>query len=594
MAKQNTKKNKSKKSLSKRRKTRKLKYGGESNPNVVLEQQRKNAFRQNFKDLIIQITNNKKINEAINLLIRNFTNNQMINTLIPVSAQGKPLDVKTYSSKNPIVDFVSPIIVIFDNLTEKITDANMVKLLTAYFTNGGNFNNLSSRFKITPIENEINKRRINNIKLLLNQSYPFYIIEDGLNEETKQKLAELIPNEQKITNEPITVQPMPKLVLPYKLPENNDVGYDRTVAPDFWKPMFNNGDDLMNLREIFMGMYENDRYTDDNMKTFKICNLLEKFFPAYLTKYYFSERETAKTLVNMNISSCIITLLYGFITHKLYEYEQDYLILFKGGRAIQLSLNDIPNVSKYFSEDADILIIPNKKVNANYHFEKMENLSAHIAYLVKWFIPEEINIIVSLPSNPKNQNKDITKILYNDAKIYKALSDIGFDDIKEDIRIYFETPSFSPFYINEFNANAMFITPTVDDMLAEKLYFYSKYSNIKNKLKNHISIQDVGYEKITEDDCDYYMYKFNKAIKQLVNSVLKRDYVNLEIANQDADVKLVMPENVTTLKTYSRLEKEKMYQNVSDTSRLVLSGILSNFDDYSIEEKERIIRELYP
>jgi hypothetical protein len=53
-------------------------------------------------------------------------------------------------------------------------------------------------------------------------------------------------------------------------------------------------------------------------------------------------------------------LLYGIITYRLFDNKEDYLILFKGGRALQLSLNDIPNVTKYFSEDTDVLIIPNK------------------------------------------------------------------------------------------------------------------------------------------------------------------------------------------------------------------------------------------
>jgi hypothetical protein len=596
MEKRYTKKHKSKKRLRKNRKTRKIKYGGDLNQEIVEQQARKTRFRNNFKDLIIQITNKKNINQAISSIISNFNNNPMINTLIPVSSTGKPLDVKTYSKKNPVVDFVSPVIVIFDNLSGIVDDSSIIRLLTAYFNNGGNFNNLSTRFKITPIQNEINKGRINNIKILLDHSNAFHIIEDGLDDETRRKLAELIPNEQMIISEPVSKpeEEMPKLTLPYPLPENNDVGYDRNVAPEFWKPIFNNGEELISLRETFMTMYQDDRYTEDRIKRFKICDVLEKIFPGYLTKYFLSDKETAKTLVNMNILSCMITLLYGMITYKLYDYKQDYLILFKGGRAIQLSLNDIPNVTKYFSEDADVLIIPNKTVNAHYDFEKMENLSDHIAYLVKWFIPEEMNIIVSLPSNPMNKNKEITKVLYNDGKLYKALSDIGFGEIKEDIRRYFETPIYSPFYVDQFETIALFITPTIDDMLSEKLYFYSKYSNIKEKLKTRMSINEKGYEGITEEDCDFFMYKFRKAIKQLVNSLLKRDYANLDIVDSDAVSKLVIPDTIPNLRTYTREEKDIMYKNEADTARLLLRGIITNFDDYSIEEKERIIRELYP
>jgi hypothetical protein len=60
----------------------------------------------------------------------------MINTLIPVSATGKPLDVKRYSSINPVVDFVSPVIVIFDNLTGIVNENQLIKLLNAYYRNG--------------------------------------------------------------------------------------------------------------------------------------------------------------------------------------------------------------------------------------------------------------------------------------------------------------------------------------------------------------------------------------------------------------------------------------------------------------------------
>ena len=133
--------------------------------------------------------------------------------------------------------------------------------------------------KITPIINELNKQRVDNIRILLNKSNKFHIIEDGLDEETKRKLAELIPNEQKITSK--SPEPMPieetkvslqpefsKLTLPYPLPENNEHGYDRTVTPEFWKQLFDSKDELMNLRELFMKMYDSDKYIDNTEKRF--------------------------------------------------------------------------------------------------------------------------------------------------------------------------------------------------------------------------------------------------------------------------------------------------------------------------------------
>jgi len=590
MAKRNTKKNKSKRSLRRGRKTRKNKYGGDpTRQEIVDTESRKTRFINYFKDLIIQITKRNKIPQAVISIISSFNNNDnMINTLIPISETGKPIDLKT--SKNQPVDFVSPIIVIFDNLTGIVTDKQLLGLLNAYFTNGGNFNNPSSMLKITPLENEVNKRRIDNVRILLDKSNPFHVIEDGLSEETKTNLAELIPNEQQIVSEP-QPQPqsqpvitLPKLTLPYPLPTDNESGYDRSVAPEFWKPLFDDGQDLMLLRETFMGIYESDKYTIDSKKNFIICELLEKLFPGYLTKYTLSHNESPKTLVTVNVLNCLITLLYGILTYRLYENKQDYLILFKGGRALQLSLNDIPNVTKYFSEDTDVQIIPNKFQGGVYDLEKMKNLSSHIAYLVKWFIPPEVNIIITLPTELENQSKEITKIMYNDDRIYKALSDIAFGDMKEDIKKYFENPLYFPFYLDNFETITLFITPTLDDIIVEKLYYYSKYSNARNKLQKGEKIAEKGYENLTVSECDYYMYKFIKAIKHIVNSILKRDYSSTD---------LIFPDTIPSFNTYTRQQKEQIYKNLDDKSRIVIRMIIKEFDDYPDEEKERIIHELY-
>jgi hypothetical protein len=339
-----------------------------------------------------------------------------------------------------------------------------------------------------------------------------------------------------------------------------------------------------------MALYEVDKYTDDNFKRFKVCDLLEKLFPGYRVKESLSEGEMPKTLVTVNVLNCIITLLYGIISYRLYEFKQDYLLLFKGGRALQLSLNDIPNLTKYFSEDADILIIPNNSIQSEHNFEKMQILSSHIAYLIKWFIPEEINIVVSLPSNPKNTNKEITKVLYNDGPLYKALSDIGFGEIDEDIRMYFDNPSYSQFYLDHFETITLFITPIMNDILNEKLYIYSKYSNMKHKLDNDEPITEEGYEGLTKSVCGFYMYKFNRAIKQIVNSILKRDYVNVS----ENETKLIMPDLDPNFRRYSRKEKIDIYNKIDEVSRRVLKKYIDNFHDLSSEQKNRIIIELFP
>ena len=582
------------------------KYGGDREQ-IRDIQFKKKRFRQNFKDLVIQITNKKNINQAVNSIIKDFNNLDNINTLIPISNIGKPLDVDTYTKKNPIVDFVSPVMVIFDNLSGKISENDIVRLLTAYYKNGGNMNAPSNRFKITPFENEVRKKRIENIKLLLNRDYPFHIIEDGLSAEIKEQLSELIPTEQKITSTPnneINTNTSNINVI-NDIPYPSEEDYNRDDVPEFWKPMFNDGEELTSLKNTFMNIYELDKYTENVQKRFHICDLLEKLIPTYLTKYSLHNTDTPKTLVTMNILNCFITLLYGIITYKLYEHNQDYLLLFKGGRAVQLSLTDIPNVTKYFSEDADILIIPNKATNAPYNEAKMKNLSYHIAYLIKWFIPPEINIIVTLPNTPKNPNSEITKIIYNDEKVYKALSDIGFGTIKEDIERYFNNPSYSPFYVDDFETTALFITPTIDDILSEKLYFYAKYYVMLNKIRRREPILEKGYEQVNENDCEYYMHKFNRAIKYIVQSIVRRDYSNLEMLNKAENTKdeninalvsnkVIIPDMDPQFKKYPNAVKENIYNRLNEISRLILRGIISHFDDYSNVEKEEILHNLYP
>lgn len=576
-SKRKTKKNARKKS------TKKNKYGGnESKEKSQLEliQDQKEKFRSDLNKYVEDISDaqsRNQIKDGIRSLINFFTNNKMINTLIPVTDRGKYIEKYKQTSSEKIVDYVSPVIFLLDNLTgiELLWDRELVRILNAYFINGGNFNNLSSRFKESPFEHEIKKIRINNIKLLLDKSNPFHIMEEGLDENTKTKLAELISDEQQIISqkpeETIVEQSITeksitniKLTLPYMIPSDNDIGYDRNSVPEFWKPIFKNGEELLEIRKKFMGIYEIDRYTSDIQKRIQICDLLERIFPGYLTKYTLDYRTTAKTLININILNCFITLFYGMILYKLYETKQDYLFIFKGGRALQLSLLEIIDIGKYFSEDTDILIIPNRFEGGIYDLDKMKNLSEHISYLIKWMIPKEINVFVSLPTNPKNTNKDITKLLYNDGKLFKAISDIDFGEISEDIRKFFDNLSYSPIYIHEFEINSLYITPTIDDMLAEKLFYYAKYLKFKRILTKKQPIMEEEYSNLNIEECDRILFKFKRAILKLIEAILKRDY-----------------SGATDLQSI-------------DSSKLILREFIKDFEDYSNDEKEQIVLSIFP
>jgi hypothetical protein len=572
--------------------TKRNRYGGDPD-NTQQNLDKIRLYRQALQNNIIQIKNivrksdrnpseaSKKINSAVVSIIDTFKRNEnMINgVLIPVTEDGIPVDKTTYKmSKTPIYDFVSPVTVILNNLSKIISEKYIVEILDAYRKLGGNFNNLSRRLRISPLKDQIDRGNVENVKLLLRE---FPIMEEGLDEETKTKLAELIPNEQQIIAKNMDVNSEEninapdaldignienhvKLSLPYQLPENNDVGYDRTIIPKFWKPIFSdNGKELLDIREKFMGIYEKDKYDPNNPHQVEICSLLERIIPGYFTSYAPDGKKSIENTINYNILNCFITLLFGFILYKLYDTKQDFIFIFKGGRAIQLGLNDIKDISQYFSEDADLLIIPNPSQNASYDLEKMENLSSQIAYLIKWMIPEELNIIVSLPSNPKNTNKDIVKLVYNDGRFFKALSDIGFGEVPEDVKKYFTNLIYSPIYVDVFEEITLFIIPDLEDMLSEKLYYYIKYYYLKKKLESGEPLEKK-YENITTGECDFYMYKFQKAIYKLIEAIINKDYSSTENLNK---------------------REAQVY---------IMRSILSGFEDYTIEQKEEIIAKINP
>lgn len=606
-------KRKSKKSIKTRKYKRinltKKRIGGDTTlpavpdlSDVALEQKKKTLFRRSLNNLIIEILDrdsNNKIKETVKKFLKLFKDNDMINTLIPVSSNGKHVDKE--SGKAPIVDFVSPVTLILNNLTgqSKISDQDIIRILDYYYEAGGNFNNISSKYKTTPLKYAIDNGNVDAVRILLDKSNKFHVFEDGLDEDTKTKLAELIPREQKIKSEETQTleetqtveeaqtaeenrtleEPIvyPSLQLPSPLPEDNDMGYDRRVVPEFWKPIFKDENELLRLRDSFMEIYSVDRYTDKHNNKYEICKILERIVPGYLTIGNVGSLKSVKALVNVNIINCMITLLYSIVLYRLYETQQDYLFIFKGGRALQLSLVGIPDIGKYFSEDTDVLIVPNKAKHIEYDLVKMQNLSENIGYLVKWFFPEEINIVVSLPTNPKNTNKEITKVLYNDEKIFKPVSDIGFGELNEDIKKYFESLSYSPFFISEFETECLFITPTIEDMLAEKLFYYAKYltldENLKKEKENELLQKQVlenpdEAEKVQNkygpllNDSDRLLLKFTRAIIKLVEAITKTSYIGTE----DFDKK--------------------------EAATFILRNILSHFEDYTTEEREKIVSKI--
>lgn len=336
-----------------------------------------------------------------------------------------------------------------------------------------------------------------------------------------------------------------ELTIPFELPMN---GYNINEPPVFWNSLFNN--ELINIRNKLTSMINNDVNNTGDMSS--VCKIIKSMMP----NYYIAIKneptvinvgqdqmyiyELAADFLNLNIILCATTLIVGIITEKM--REQNYNIIIKGGRAVQLVLSSYQIVDPLISEDIDILVVP--KDGVQYDRENIRNLSSHIGYLIKWFLnsPDlQERIIDKISVSLENRNPDIVKLSYvkmnmkynHKKKImekdYKQFSDIDFKQIPDNIKIYFQDLSRYPYIIDELNTNVLFVTPSLESIINEKLYYYIKFTIYEDYLTRGKPITDIGYDTLTVDECKYFLKKFKKSIMAISKGFVNNKYIGIEI-----------------------------------------------------------------
>ena len=340
-----------------------------------------------------------------------------------------------------------------------------------------------------------------------------------------------------------------KLNISTELP--TDSGYNPEIEPEFWKPIFAENEMLTIRKQINDMMITDGNIPIANNEVaslWSICKIIKSIIPTYFTPTknemyesfgtYF--KDTDVDFSHFNIILCAALIMFGLISSKM--IGQDYKLLFKGGKAIQLVLADIPELSSYKSEDIDVLIMPDTGII--YNEADIKNLSGHLAYLVRWFlnipaienkIDTQYKISVQVP-NPENSraNPFIFKLSY--AKVvqktdfrknikvddFRQFSDIDFKELPSNIKTYFEDAKEYKFYISELNQNVMFRSPNLGSLLDEKIYYYAKYTGLKTMLQEKKAITEEGYQQITINDCDRFLEKFKRAILAMNNGLQKQ------------------------------------------------------------------------
>lgn len=532
----NFKRSQKRNKLNKYKKTRSKKGGGENEKKIQFI---KDDFRRIFLNTFnkLQTAINSKNTEKIIEVAQGFknfigSNRPRINTLIPVTTNTIPIDKQSNSANTPIIAFVPLLVVILDN----IDDTNIRKdFIQNFIQNTGNINLKSYSKDITALSTAIKLQDKELVKFLLKKGADIKLLTD----EQVTSLNELLKEAEIVDIIEPPSAPVVKLIIPTELPSVS--GYSSEFEPEFWKPIFEPNEMITIRNKINMMMNADGNIPIKNSEVselWSVCKINETMIPTYFTQTKNAPYEVFGSMIgdqdvdfsNYNIVLCSALIILGIISNKM--IGQDYKIIFKGGKAIQMVLAGIKETTKYKTEDIDLLILPN--LDIPYDLKTVKNLSGHLAYLLRWFLNTQYNVSVQSPNienlraNPflyklsyvkVNKKRDYrTQNLVDD---FRQFSDIDFKQTPDNIKDYFDKSIEYKFYIPELEENVLYRCPNLGSLLNEKIHYYAKYFGIKKSLEERKPITEEEYKNTTIQDCDRFLEKFKRAILAMNNGLLK-------------------------------------------------------------------------
>ena len=549
---------------------RKSKGGGFTLKQVGERDEFRNMFITDFNNLekALESNDKTKIKQQMSKVKANIMANKLdINTLIPMTVTSRPIqkiDLSSKQEQTTLEAFVPFLVIIFKNVNNDIIRNEFVRV---FKKNSGNINLKSPIKDISALSTAIELNDTNLVNFLL--SVNIGADKNILTEEQKELLEKMLQSKKeedvpilqedaKLDVEQELIEPSVSLHIPIiKLNISDELlsdadyesNYGPNIEPEFWIQLFGKGE-LITLRENIHKMMENDLKIpfiepENNTvsDTWSICKIIQTIIPTYHvpnknqpntingTMYYDRNEDFAR----FNIILCAALLIYGVISHKM--NGQDYSLIFKGGKATQLVLSQIPEIPAYETDDIDVLVMPN--VDIPYDEIKVKNLAGHISYLIKWVLnkqEKDTNSISVMPPNPDNKraNPYIFKLSYvKNQWSFKQFSDVDFKDIPKDITPYIDNTVDYPFDISELNTKILFKCPNIGALLDEKIYYFSKYVELKGILASGNKITEPGYETTTVADCDRYIEKFKRSILAMNNGLQKSRTPELSPSERD-------------------------------------------------------------
>ena len=153
------------------------------------------------------------------------------------------------------------------------------------------------------------------------------------------------------------------------------------------------------------------------------------------------DNETINKTINFY---CVVFLIIGIINYKLKIYNQDFIIVLKGGKALQLILSgmNFKDVSNLKSNDIDLIISPIK--GKKYLENTCKFMGTIICLLIQWILNPTKNmydkdyyVSYKLPdrTDPYPYIVKLShKIQYSNENIdskFTAIADLDFNEIEE-------------------------------------------------------------------------------------------------------------------------------------------------------------------
>ena len=295
-------------------------------------------------------------------------------------------------------------------------------------------------------------------------------------------------------------KPVPKLAY-MELP----VRYE-DHEPEFWKPLFKKNE-LFELKEKVRVMLAPDfqikLVNKEVPELWSACKIVKRYFPSYFVpmknkSYVIASgytRDQEVDFSNYQILCCTSMLLFGILSARFVLKDQDYQLVFKGGKAIQMGLP-----TEYVSEDIDIVVEP----IVEYDPVLIQNITGHLALLMKWLLPLEISVL------PPGANPHIYKLSFQMSNHrFRPFADLDFKQI-DPRDPFFKELDTDQYFIEPLDEHALFKRPTIEKILEEKIFYYTKYKRNLEQINQGLMVE--GVDKRT---CDYFMSKFKRAIQAI-------------------------------------------------------------------------------